>query len=69
MGSIENLAQNLPSSSFLDYGFSEREVRILAKFFRNHQEQIPDGLLDFAMKIERAIYNSMSIEEAEAFFS
>ncbi|MBR1405115.1 MAG: hypothetical protein IJ558_13190 [Treponema sp.] len=53
----------------LDYHFTEREIKILAKFFRNHQEEIPDGLLDFSMKIERVIYNSMSIDEAEAFYS
>ncbi len=53
----------------LDYHFTEREIRILARFFRNHQEQIPDGLLDFSMKIERVVYSSMSIGEAEAFYS
>lgn len=53
----------------LDYHFSEREVRNLARFFREHQEQLPDALLGFATRIERAIYNSMSIDEAEAFYS
>ncbi|WP_294430176.1 hypothetical protein [uncultured Treponema sp.] len=58
-----------PSSLVLDYHFSEREVRSLARFFRNHQEVIPDALLGFASKIERTIYNSMSIDEAAAFYS
>ncbi len=53
----------------LDYHFTEREIRILARFFRNHQEEIPDGLLDFSMKVERVVYSSMSIGEAEAFYS
>lgn len=53
----------------LDYHFNEREIRNLARFFRNNQEQLPDALLTFASKIERAIYNSMSIGEAEAFYS
>lgn len=53
----------------LDYRFSEQEIRLLARFFRNNQEQIPDGLLDFSTKIERAIYNSLSIAEAQAFYS
>lgn len=53
----------------LDYHFTEREIRILAKFFRNHQAQIPAGLVDFSMQIEKTIYSSMSVEEAEIFYS
>ena len=64
----EEAAQK-PVSFSLDYHFTEREIKILAKFFRSHQESIPDGLLDFSTKIERVIYNSMSIGEAEAFYS
>lgn len=60
--------QNTNSMS-LDYHFNENEIRLLARFLRNNQEQIPDGLLDFSTKIERAIYNSMSIAEAQAFYS
>lgn len=52
-----------------DYQFNEQEVKILAKLFRRHQEELPDGILDFATKIERFIYNSMSIDEAAAFYS
>lgn len=58
----------LPGVS-LDYHFNEREIKLLAKFFRKHQSEIPDGLLDFSMKIERSVYSTMSIEEAEVFFS
>ncbi|WP_407425633.1 hypothetical protein [Treponema sp.] len=53
----------------LEYRFNEREIKILAKLLRNHQEEIPDGLVNFSMKIEQAIYNSMSIDEATAFYS
>ena len=60
----------LPSSPLaFDYHFTEREVRSLARFFRNHQDSIPDALLDFSTKIEKTIYNSMSIDEAAAFYS
>ncbi len=58
-----------PASLSLEYNFNEREIRSLARFLRNNQEQIPDALLAFATKVERAIYNSMSIDEAEAFYS
>ena len=57
------------TSVFLDYRFTQREIRVLAKFLRKNQGQIPDELLDFAAKIERVIYDSMSIDEAEAFYS
>lgn len=53
----------------LDYHFSEQEIRILARIFRNHQEELPDGIIGFASKVERVMYNSMSIDEAEAFYS
>ncbi|MBQ9206607.1 MAG: hypothetical protein IJ158_07830 [Treponema sp.] len=57
------------NSISLDYHFTENEIKLLARFFRTNQEQLPDGLLDFSTKIERAIYNSMSIDEAQAFYS
>ncbi|MBQ7158735.1 MAG: hypothetical protein IJS09_04835 [Treponema sp.] len=53
----------------LTYDFSKRELRILARFIRQYQEKIPEGLEDFASAVEKAIYNSMSIDEAEAFYS
>ena len=54
---------------FFEYSFTEREVRALARFLRKNQEQIPDVLLDFSARVERVMYNSMSIDEAEAFYS
>ena len=57
------------NSISLDYHFNENEIKLLARFFRKNQEQLPDGLIDFATKIERVIYNSMSIDEAQSFYS
>lgn len=53
----------------LDYHFTESEIKMLARLLRKNQERLPDELLNFASKIERVIYNSMSIDEAEAFYS
>lgn len=53
----------------LDYSFNAEEVRALARFFRKNQDALPDALFAFASKIEREIYNSMSIDEAESFYS
>ncbi len=52
----------------LDYHFTCREVRILARFLRNNQALLPDGLEDFAQAVEAAVYDSMSVDEAEAFY-
>ncbi|HAH61744.1 MAG TPA: hypothetical protein DCL73_06565 [Treponema sp.] len=53
----------------LSYSFSPRETAILAHFLRKHEDEIPDGLADFSKAVEDAVYNSMSIEEAEKFYS
>ncbi|MCR4822242.1 MAG: hypothetical protein K5873_05165 [Treponema sp.] len=53
----------------MDYHFNEEEIRLLALLFRKNQNMLPDGIIDFASKIERTIYNSMSIDEAAAFYS
>ena len=53
----------------LTYSFSPRETALLAHFLRDHQEIIPDGLADFSKAVETAVYNAMSIEEAEKFYS
>ena len=53
----------------LTYQFTKRELRILARFIRQYQERIPEGLEDFAAAVEKAIYNSMSIDEVESFYT
>ncbi len=64
MSSEENHLSQLQ----LDYHFSSEEVQALARHFRNIQGEIPDSLISFATAIERAIYDVMSIDEAEAFY-
>lgn len=53
----------------MEYNFNERELKLLAKFFRCQQGKIPAGLEDFARKIELKIYSNMSIDEVEKFYS
>jgi len=53
----------------LDYSFNEREIKILARFFRQNQGKLPEGLEDFARQIELLIYQNMSIDEVEKFYS
>lgn len=53
----------------MQYNFSSREIRTLARYFREHQRTIPPELEDFAAALEACIYNTMSIHEAELFYS
>ncbi len=61
--------QNEPHKLELDYHFNAREIKTLARLFRDHQEQIPEVLKDFADEIERSIYSTMTITEAENFYA
>ena len=53
----------------LSYVFSAREIRVLARYFRDHQNTIPQELEEFASALEKCVYNAMSIYEAELFYS
>jgi len=53
----------------LDYSFSKKELFILAKFLRNKQEELPEGLETLYKTLEDSIYNSLSLEEVKRFYS
>ena len=53
----------------LDYSFSKKEVFLLAKFLRQKQEELPEGLEIFYKTLEDTIYNSLSLEEVKRFYS
>ncbi len=53
----------------LDYKFSPAEIKYLAKFFRCFQDKIPRELEQFSFALEKAIYQNMSVDEVEKFFS
>ena len=64
---IDSVSQK--SSLSFTYNFSHRETSHLAYFLRKHQNEVPDALADFLKAVESAIYNSMTIGEAEKFYS
>lgn len=64
---MDDIAEN-DSISF-SYTFTPRETAHLAYFLRRHQEELPLALLDFFKKLETSMYNSMSITQAERFYS
>ena len=53
----------------LTYTFNPREITLLARYFRAHQDAISPCLEHFANTLERTVYNTMSIREAEQFYS
>ena len=59
---------SLPDLSF-KYDFKPRETALIARFLRSHAAEVPDGLSDFVQTVEKTVYNSMSLEEAERFYS
>ena len=69
----EQLRGNGPAVSeekfSLSYDFTPKEVVVLAKYFRENQAQLPDGLERFYKALEDSVYNSLSLEEVRNFYS
>ncbi len=55
--------------TILDYSFSKKEVFVLAKFLRQKQEELPEGLELLYKTLEDSVYNCMSLEEVKRFYS
>lgn len=62
--------RSAPEKQFsLSYDFNSTEVAALAKFMRDHQENLPDGLEMFNRALEEAVYQSLSLDEVKQFYS
>lgn len=61
------VSPSIKSLSF-EYKFTSSEVAALAKFLRVRSLDIPDELLNFTRAVEDAVYDTMSIQEAEHFY-
>ena len=58
-----------PDITVLDYSFTRNELFQLAKYLRKKQEELPDGLELFYKTLEDSIYNCMSLQEVQRFYS
>ncbi len=58
-----------PDITILDYSFSKNELFLLAKYLRTKQEELPEGLELFYKTLEDSIYNCMSLQEVQRFYS
>ena len=61
---------NKAKDSFrLTYSFTSKEIAILAKYLRENQTNLPEGLEHFYKALEDSVYNSLSLEEVRNFYS
>ncbi|MCR5045148.1 MAG: hypothetical protein K6A42_01065 [Treponema sp.] len=49
----------------LSYGFSCKEIKALADFFRDRQQDIPRELFFFSKAVKDKMYECMTIDEVE----
>lgn len=62
--------RQVPEKEFtLSYNFNSKEVAALAKFLRNNQENMPEGLEIFYRALEDSVYKSLSLDEVKKFYS
>lgn len=59
----------LDESAGFNYDFSEKELRSLMLFLRRYQQLMPETLENFIQALEKHFYETMSIGEAEEFFT
>lgn len=52
----------------IPYAFSDREIRSLVRLLRRNEASLDPDLDAFLGFLEKQIYCTMTIEEAEAFF-
>ena len=53
----------------LTYSFSAKEIGLLARFLREKETEIPQGLENFAKSIENSVYDSLTLDEVKRFYS
>ncbi|MCR4900617.1 MAG: hypothetical protein K5907_07365 [Treponema sp.] len=62
--------RQVPEKEFtLSYNFNSKEVAGLARFLRDNQEQLPEGLENFLRALEDSVYKSLSLDEVKKFYS
>lgn len=59
----------MDESSGFQYDFTEKELRSLMLFLRRYQQVVPPTLDSFMQAMETHFYETMSIGEAQDFFT
>lgn len=66
---IPSVEQKETNGFKLTYSFTSKEIAVLAKYMREHQAELPEGLELFYKALESSIYNCLSLEEVRNFYS
>ena len=53
----------------LTYNFTSDEIKILSKFLRSKENELPEGLDSLTKALEESIYNCLSLDEIKDFYS
>ena len=53
----------------LTYSFTSKEIAVLAKYLRDNQSNLPEGLERFYKALEDSVYTCLSLEEVRNFYS
>jgi hypothetical protein len=59
----------MTGSEIFDYRFSSAEAKALILFIRRNERYLDPELEKLVSELEKFLYDHMSIEEAEKFFS
>ena len=53
----------------LTYSFTAKEIGLLARFLREKETELPQGLESFSKAIENSVYDSLTLDEVKRFYS
>lgn len=67
--SLIDTITKIEDSEKVDYSFDIREIKLLAKFFRDHETELPEGLENFTKLLEDSLYSCLSLDEVRKFYS
>lgn len=58
-----------PPQFKLTYTFTSDEIKILARFLRSKESELPKGLEFFTKALDDSIYSSLTLDEIKDFYS
>lgn len=58
-----------PAQFKLTYNFTSDEIKILSKFLRAKENELPRGLENLTKALEESIYDCLSLDEIKDFYS
>lgn len=63
------MTENDSESFKLTYSFTAKEIGLLARFLRTKETELPRGLEKFSKTLEDSVYDCLTLEEVQKFYS